>query len=161
MHSKHFMFMHAIIVTLCLLAYNQLRSGTAIRNCYFNDPVLDYAGEKHASINFCTDLIEHRPKMSQLVRFMRLYSQNQATLASEFGAFVRVVYLRDMDLIMINPTILERSSQVNQCLYANGHQIARSMSTKIAFVSESYEQKQITFSRKDNCLVEAALEVLQ
>lgn len=147
-------------VLLCLIAitYNQFKTGKAIRTCYFQDPVLNYEGEKHVPIKYCADSLEYRPKMTQLAHFMRTYSTNQATLASDFGSFVDVLYLRDKDLVLINPVIVERSREVNLCVYANGNQTHRSMVSTVQYVGEDFTQKKITFSRKDSCLVEAILD---
>jgi hypothetical protein len=155
-----------IIVLSIAIAIMYFKHGYLYNDCYFNDPVLDHVRTNQTSLDYCLHGKNHQ-KLNQLITFLKVYCKDQACTASEFGSYVRIMYLKQRDLILINPVIEYKSDKLNVCYFGGGgegeekKEDTLSLETTVKYNAEGdLKLNSIKFYSIENCIFEKTLSFI-
>lgn len=135
-----------------------------VNNCAFAEPHEYMNGPYPRSMYACIN--SPREPMKALINHMRLNSANMdASFGSEFGSHVRVVYIPNRDLVLINPVTrtTEEDVPMIECHDVFGHTTIKEYRHKaisIDFLSETFTPSTIILRNKDACTIQAILDII-
>lgn len=163
--KQHVLSIIEIVVVLSIaIAIMYFKHGYLYNDCYFNDPGLDHVRNNQTSLDYCVNNKNHQ-KLNQLITFLRVYCKDQACTASEFGSYVRIMYIKQRDLILINPVIEYKSDKLNVCYFGGGEEgegeNTFSLETTVKYHSEGdLKLNSIKFYSIENCIFEKTLSFI-
>lgn len=130
-------------------------------NCKYAAPGAFREGPFPSSIKWCegVDIRELRV----LLNHMEVHSKDMdASIAAEFGSYVKVGYLRSTSEFLINPFIVDRSGKIVNCYTSidigSVEKQFKSESIMVRYTDKDFNIQQKWFTNKDACLVQSMVE---
>lgn len=132
-----------------------------IANCKFNKPGPYRQGPYPKSIKWCPNV--DKQDLIQLMNHIKVnINEMDASIAAEYGSYVKVGYLKSQNEFLINPIILTKSKTAINCVTdVDGDDIQKhfkSDSILVKYIDGFQKTKQTTFTRQDSCLVQSIIE---
>jgi len=107
---------------------------------------------------------EYTEKMDRLVNQMKWYSErydHASMFGAEFGSNVQVGYVRDIDLVFVNPVITPASDSKIECEVIVGkypQKIKKHQFIKLNYLDVSLSPREDVFKNKHACLIQITLD---
>ena len=168
----HQLVQSASLLFACILVYfisrferNDLPTfviGEMVAQCTF-DPPGDYRDGPYArSIHWC-NTGDMAPTQG-LITHLKLFSAGMdVAFAAEFGSHVRVAYVVQRDILLLNPRIASRSAEAIFCQDEVGGTVLsqlRAASVEVEYLNERREPRTAWFHRGESCRIQTVISIL-